>query len=138
MARPGNHGDTLKAISAPLGLILDLPGIILVPWRAVLGGPGLHFEGPGAPHGHFFGCGSDFAENTKIMQKPRFSFGFSMISGAWRASKAMKNLKKSSPECLGTLKNRPGWAGLSGLAAQVANMGQMGGQWTPQWLQQGG
>ena len=39
---------------AVLGLILKLPGTILVPWGKVLGVPGPHFEGPGAPHGHFF------------------------------------------------------------------------------------
>ena len=49
-----------------------------------------------------------------------------MISGVRRASKSMKNLKKSSPECLGTFKNWLRWAGLAGLAAQVANVGPMG------------
>ena len=73
----------------------------------------------------------------KTIEKPRFSYGFSMISGVRRASKSTKNLKKSSPECLGTLKNWLRWAGLAGLAAQVANVGPMGAQWWPKWFSQG-
>ena len=81
------------------------------------------------PMATFFCSGSDFGENTEIIQKPRFSYGFSMISGDRRASKSLKNLKKSTPECLGRPKSRPGWAGLARLAAQVANVGPMGVQW---------
>ena len=40
----------------------------------------------------------------------------------------MKNLNTSIPDCLGTPENRPGWAGLAGLAAQVANVGSMEAQ----------
>ena len=50
----------------------------------------------------------------------RFSFGFSLFSGVGGASKSMKNLKKSSPECFGTRENRPGWAGFDGLDGEVA------------------
>ena len=71
-----------------------------------------------------------FAKFKKTMEKPRFSYGFSMISRVRRVSKLMKNMKKLSPECFGAPKNSAGWAGLARLAAQVANMGQMGGQWT--------
>ena len=46
---------TLRApILTLLGFILELPGIILMPWGKVLGAPSVHFESPGAPHGHFF------------------------------------------------------------------------------------
>ena len=44
-------------------------------------------------------------------------------------TKLMKNIEKSSPESFGTPKNRQRWAGLAGLAAQVANVGPMGAQW---------
>ena len=43
-------------------------------------------------------------------------------------TKLMKNIQKLSPESLGTPKNRQRWAGLAGLAAQVANVGPMGAQ----------
>ena len=65
----------------------------------------------------------ELVENAKIMQKPRFPCGFAIFSGARRASKSMKNLKKSRPECFGTHYNRLGWAGLIQLVAQVANVG---------------
>ena len=65
----------------------------------------------------------------KTIEKPRFSYGFSVISKVWRVSKSMKNAKKSSPECFGTPKNRAGWAGLARWAAQVAIAGPMGAQW---------
>ena len=135
MAHLGSHWDTLRAHLGALWPHLGAPG---GNFGTLLGTQAAILRAPGRPMATFFRFGSDFAENMKIIEKPRFSYGFSMISGVRRASKSMKNLKKSSPECLGTPKNQPGWAGLSGLAAQVANMGQMGGQWTPQWLQQGG
>ena len=84
------------------------------------------------PMASFFGFGIDFAENMKTIEKPRFYYGFSMISEVRKASKSMTNLKKSSPECLETLKNRLRWTGLAGLAAQVANVGPMGAQWRAQ------
>ena len=69
------------------------------------------------------------------MQKPRFFHGFSMISRVRRESKSLKILKKWSPECFGTPKNRQGWAELAGSAAQVANVGSMGAQFgTPPGL----
>ena len=49
-----------------LGLILDSPGIIVVPWESDLGGPGLHFKSPGAPHGYIF---FDLAAILLKMQK---------------------------------------------------------------------
>ena len=74
------------------------------------------------------GFGSNFAENIKIVQKPKFSYGFSLFSGIWRTSKSMKNHKKSTLECFGTPENHPGWEGLAGLARSVAlgkeNIGQ--------------
>ena len=44
-------------------------------------------------------------------------------------TKLMKNIEKSSPESLGIQKNQQRWAGSAGMAAQVANVGQMGAQW---------
>ena len=44
-------------------------------------------------------------------------------------TKLMKNIEKSSPESFGIPKNRQRWAGSSGMAAQVANVGPMGVQW---------
>ena len=41
-------GGTIWAL---LGLKLELRGLILLPRWIVLGAPGLHFEGPGAPRG---------------------------------------------------------------------------------------
>ena len=79
---------------------------------------------PGHPVAAFCRFCSNSAEYMKTIEKPRFSYGFSMISGVRRASKSMKNLKKSSPECFGTPENRPGWAGLAGeVAAELANGG---------------
>ena len=43
-----------------------------------------------------------------------------MISRVRRVSKSMNNLKKWNPECFGTQKNPPGWAGLAGMARWVA------------------
>ena len=77
MARPGNHGDSLQAILAPLGFILDLPGIILVPWEAVLGGPGFHFEGPGALHGSIFSISFQFCGICETLQNAKVSLRFS-------------------------------------------------------------
>ena len=124
-------------IWAFLGLNLELRGFICWPdgpfWvpRASI----LRF--PGHPEAAFCQFYSKFAKFMKTIEKPRFSYGFSMISGVRRASKSTKNLKKSSPECLGTLKNRLRWAGLAGLAAQVANVGPMGAQRWPKWFSQG-
>ena len=52
-------------------------------------------------------------------------------------AKFMKNLEKLSPEGLGPPKNRQRWAGLAGLAAQVANVGPMGVQMGVQWRPRG-
>ena len=58
-----------------------------------------------------------------------------IFRGIWRGflevfiTKLMKNIEKSSPESLGTPKNRQRWAGSAGMAAQVANVGSMGAQW---------
>ena len=55
----------------------------------------------------------------KIAKKPVFSQGFSMNSGGSKAPESMNNPKILSPECFGTPENRPGWAGLIGLAGEV-------------------
>ena len=114
----------------PLGLIFALWGIILASRGIVLGAPGFHFQHSDASQDAFLGLGSNFAENIKIVQKSKFSCGFSLLSGIWRTSKSMKNHEKSTQDCFGTPENHPGWEGLAGLARSVAlekeNKGQKG------------
>ena len=50
-AQLGTHFDARRAHLGVLGLNLELRGLILLPRWTVLGAPGLHFEGPGAPRG---------------------------------------------------------------------------------------
>ena len=88
---------------------------------------------PGRPEAVFCRFCSKFAEFMETIEKPRFSDGFSMISKGQRVSKSRTNLKKSSPECLGTPKNRAGWAGLARWVTQVAIVGPIGAQWGAQW-----
>ena len=77
-----------------LGLILELPGVILAPrravWASILRVPARHLA-------LLFDLAAIFAEKVKIMQKPMFSNGFSLILKVRRVSKSMKNLKKIEP-----------------------------------------
>ena len=81
MAHLGSHWDTLRANLGALGLHLGAPGNHFGALGTVLGAPDLHFEGPGAPHGHIFSIWQRFYQIMKIIQKPTFYYGFSMISG---------------------------------------------------------
>ena len=75
------------------------------------------------PEAAFYPFCSNLAEFMKTIEKLRFSYGFSRISSVRKVSTSIKNVKKSSPECLGTPKNRTGWAGSTRWAAQMAIMG---------------
>ena len=79
---------------ALLGLILELPGVILAPeevvWASLLRFQARHVA-------TLFDLAAIFAEITKIMQKLMFSNDFSLILRVRRVSKSMKILKKVEP-----------------------------------------
>ena len=82
-----------------------LEGSILALWGLIFGSPGIHCGARGRCLGFhlarhmatLFDLAAIFAENAKIMQKPMFSNGFSLILRAQRVSKSLTILKKIAP-----------------------------------------
>ena len=89
-----------------------LEGSILALWGLIFGSPGIHCGARGRCWGHSWGfhlrfparhmvtlsdLAAIFAENTKIIQNPMFSNGFSLILRVQRVSKSTKILKKMAP-----------------------------------------